>query len=411
MGDKTKILTLSAIGIDSPGLISKITTEIFRLKGNIIDVEENCRRGLFSIFLMIDFSASDRTPDEIAGSLKAIESNTGLKIIVKEPARDGATDAPVGENYVVIILGMDQPGIMAEVSTFFHKYNINIENCKMVARGRIFSMEMVIDTAGMTIDPSMPREETIEKMKAELRDLCIELNQSVVVQNEKTYKRLKKVIVFDVESSLIQDASAMKFLEGLTEKLKSRERKIPFKKDWEDQMQLLIENAESLQGIPMEELRDLGRSLKLHRGTLDLIRILKSMGFKIALLSSGFDLFIKRLFEKAEVDYAFSNSMKVDKDGNLTGELEEPVLTSATKNEILEFIMNMENITRDQVIAVGDGSTQYPFMKNVGLSIAYQPEDTDIKTDGIFRSDHIINILYCLGIPESELDRYFEKTP
>jgi len=144
---------------------------------------------------------------------------------------------------------------------------------------------------------------------------------------------------------------------------------------------------------------------------LDLIRILKSMGFKIALLSSGFDFFIKRLFEKAEVDYAFSNSMKVDKDGNLTGELEEPVLTSATKNEILEFIMNMENITRDQVIAVGDGSTQYPFMKNVGLSIAYQPEDTDIKTDGIFRSDHIINILYCLGIPESELDRYFEKTP
>ena len=94
MAEHKKVLTLSAIGIDSPGLISIITSEIFRLKGNIIDVEENCRRGLFSIFLMIDFSASDRVPDEIAGSLKAIESNTGLKIIVKEPARDGATDAP-----------------------------------------------------------------------------------------------------------------------------------------------------------------------------------------------------------------------------------------------------------------------------------------------------------------------------
>ncbi|MBW1772331.1 MAG: HAD-IB family phosphatase [Deltaproteobacteria bacterium] len=411
MGEKTKILTLSAIGIDSPGLVSKISTEIFRLKGNIIDVEENCRRGLFSIFLMIDFSASEHTLDEIAGTLKAIESNTGLKIIVKKPDRDDMTDVPISENYVVIILGIDQPGIMAKVSTFFHQYNINIENCKMVARGKVFSMEMVIDTGRMTTDPSMPREETIEKMKAELRDLCIGLNQSVVVQNEKTYKRLKKIIVFDVESSLIQDASTMEFLEGIADKLKSRDREIPLKKDRGDPMQLLIENAESLQGFPMEDLKALSRSLKLHRGTLDLIRILKSMGFKIALLSSGFDFFIKRMFEKAEVDYAFSNSLKVDKDGNLTGELEEPVLTSATKNEILELIMNMENITRDQVIAVGDGSTQYPFMKNVGLSIAYQPEDTDIKTDGILRSDHIINILYCLGIPESELDRYFEKTP
>jgi phosphoserine phosphatase len=406
-----KVLTLSAIGIDSPGLVSRITKEIYRLGGNIIDVEENCRRGLFSIFLMIDFAASEENLDDIAGTLKAIEGNTGLKIIVKRPDRGDGTDARAGENYVLIILGIDQPGIMAKVSTFFHKYNINIENCKMVARGRIFSMEMVIDTAEMTSDPSVTREENIEKMKGELRDLCITLNQSVVVQNQKSYKRLKKVIVFDVESSLIQDASAMVFLEGLTRKLKERNREIPFDKDREDQMQFLIENAESLQGFPLEELRDLGRSLKLHPGTLDMIRILKSMGFKIALLSSGFDFFIKRLFEKAEVDYAFSNSLKADKGGNLTGELEDPVLTSATKNEILEFIMNMENITRDQVIAVGDGSTQYPFMKNVGLSIAYQPEDTDIKADGIFRNDHIINILYCLGIPESELDRYFEKNP
>ncbi len=411
MGEKEKILTLSAIGIDSPGLVSKITTEIFRLGGNIIDVEENCRRGLFSIFLMIDFSVSERSLDDIAETLKAIEGATGLKIIVQKRDRDDRADATVREHYVVIILGMDQPGIMAEISTFFHRHNINIEKCKMVARGRIFSMEMVIDTAGMATAPTMSRDETIEKMKAELRELSINLNQSVVVQNEKTYKRLKKVIVFDVESSLVQDASTLVFLEGLIDKLKSRDREIPFKKDREDPMQILIENAESLQGLPVDELKDLSRSLKLHRGTLDLIRILKSMGFKIALLSSGFDFFVKRLFEKAEVDYAFSNSPKVDRSGNLTGELEEPVLTSATKNEILEFIMNMENITRDQVIAVGDGSTQFPFMKNVGLSIAYQPEDTAIQTDGIFRNDHIINILYCLGIPESELESYFEKDP
>jgi phosphoserine phosphatase len=410
MTEQSKVLTLSAIGIDSPGLVSKITTEIFHLGGNIIDVEENCRRGLFSIFLMIDFTASKGSLEDIEEALKAIEDATGLKIIVKRPDPNEKAGSAVSENYVVTTLGMDRPGIMAEISTFFHRHNINIEKCKMVARGRVFSMEMVIDTAGMATEASRSREEAVEKMRAELRDLCITLNQSVVVQNEKTHKRLKKVVVFDVESSLIEDASARVFLDGLTGKLRSRGREIPLKKGGEDQMQLLVEHAESLRGFPMEELRGLARSLELHPGTLDLIRILKSMGFKIALLSSGFDFFLKRMFEKAEVDYAFSNSPRVDEDGNLTGELEEPVLTSATKNEILEFVMNMENITRDQVIAVGDGSDQYPFMKNVGLSIAYQPEDSDTKTDGIFRSDHIINILYCLGIPESELERHFEQT-
>ena len=411
MGKRARILTLSAIGIDSPGLVSKIATEIFRLQGNIIDVEENCRRGLFSIFLMIDFSASGHSPDELRAALKAIEGRTGLKIIVEKPDPAEKGDAAVSEKYVVTILGLDQPGIMAKVSTFFHKYNINIENCRMVARGRIFSMEMVIDTGRMTMDPSLDREEALEKMRAGLRDLCIELNQSVVVQREKTYKRLKKIIVFDVESSLIQDASMMAFLEGINERLKSENREIVLKHLREDPMQALIENIDLLRGVSMEDLRELGPTLQLHPGTLDLIRILKSMGFKIALLSSCFDFLIQRMFDSAEVDYAFSNSLKVDEQGIVTGKLEEPVLTSPTKNEILEFIMNKEKVSREQVIAVGDGSTQAPFMKNVGLSIAYQPEDTDIKTDGILRSDHIINILYCLGIPEAELDRYFEKNP
>jgi len=410
MDQEKRIVTLSAIGIDSPGLVSKIATEIFRLQGNILDVEESCRRGLFSIFLMIDFSDSRHSLDDLKAALNAIEGETGLKIIVESPALQEKGDAPASEKYMVTILGLDQPGIMAKVSTFFHKYNINIENCKMVARGKIFSMEMVIDTGGMTVEPSLPREDSLEKMKGELRELCIGLNQSVVVQREKTYKRLKKIIVFDVESSLIQDASTMAFLEGVNERLKAGHKAIAVRTE-KDPMQALIENIGLLKGLALEDLRELGRVFQLHPGTRDLIRILKSMGYKIALLSSGFDFLIQKMFDSVEVDYAFSNSMKVDAQGTVTGELEEPVLTSTTKNEILEFIMNMENVSRDQVVAVGDGSTQAPFMKNVGLSIAYQPEDTDIKTDGILRDDHIINILYCLGIPEEELEGYFERTP
>ena len=82
MKKKGKILSLSAIGLDSPGLVAKITAKIFAMNGNIIDVEETSRRGLFYIFLIIDFSASEHSMDAISAALNGIGDETGLKIIL-----------------------------------------------------------------------------------------------------------------------------------------------------------------------------------------------------------------------------------------------------------------------------------------------------------------------------------------
>ncbi len=409
MDTKSKIISLSAIGQDSPGLVSKITTRIFKMNGNILDVEENCRRGLFSIFLIIDFSSSEREIEEIVSDLDAIERETGLKVILGAFGRRETGYLPEKKTHIVTILGQDQPGIIAKISGLFHQYNINIESCRMVARGEFFSMEMVIDTSRMAKQDSQTSAEAIEKLRAELKDLCNKINQSVVIQSENTYKRMKKLVVFDVESSLIQDFSLREFLKRLEGEWKSGDKRIAFQYNNQDKMQSLIENARMLKGFPISDFERFGEIVRLNPGASELIRILKSMGFKIALLSSGFNFFIKKIFEQAGVDYAFSNTLKVDGEGITTGELEDPIITSETKNEILDFIMELENISSDQVIAVGDGSIGSHFIENVGLSIAFKPDDITIKTDGVFSGDRILNILYCLGIPQTELDEYLRK--
>ena len=174
-------------------------------------------------------------------------------------------------------------------------------------------------------------------------------------------------------------------------------------------IQQLVENAQNLKGIPMSALEKFSDILDLNPGTIELIRILKSMGFKIALLSSAFGFLTKKIFEGAGVDYAFSNTLKCDPYGIITGELEDPVITSETKNEILQFIMNLEKIGPDQVIAVGDGSTHSHFIKNVGLSIAVKPDAQKMDADGILSGDQILKILYCLGIPKAELEKYIKE--
>ena len=409
MGEKGKIISLSAIGLDSPGLVSKITTKVFELNGNIIDVEESCRRGLFSIFLIIDFSGSEISMETIGDVFSRLGQETGLKLVLGIYREDQIAFSGEKENHVVTVLGEDKPGIIATVSTFFNQRQVNIESCKMIARGKFFSMEMAIDTGRMPVAPPMSRGEGTEKMKLELKELCTTLNQSVVIQSENVFNRGKKLVVFDVESSLLQESSLQDFLKRIEGSLRPEEGEAETRNSGEDRMQALLENARILRGMPLAELEKFSEKLQLNPGTLELITTLKSMGFKIALLSSGFNFLMKRVFEEAGVDYAFSNSLKADEEGLITGELQEPVITNETKSEILDFIMSVENLKPEQVIAVGDGSTRSHFIKNVGLSIAFKPEDRSVATDGILSTDRIFHILYCLGIPKAELDKHLKR--
>jgi phosphoserine phosphatase len=411
MGEKGKIISLSAIGLDSPGLVSKLTNRVFELNGNIIDVEESCRHGLFSIFLIIDFTGSDAHMQKISEALSRIGEETGLKVVLGIYPEDQAAYSGERENHVVTVLGEDKPGIIAAVSSFFHEHRINIESCKMIARGKFFSMEMAINTSRMRVEPGASRSEAIEKMKLALRPLCASLNQSVVIQSENVFNRGKKLVVFDVESSLVQESSLEEFLKRIEGRVKAVEGEGEIRNGSEDRMQALVENARILRGIPLSDLEKFSGKLQLNPGALELIGTLKTMGFKIALLSSGFSFLMKRIFEQAGVDYAFSNSLKADEKGILTGDLQEPVITNETKSEILDFIMSVEGLRPEQVIAVGDGSTRSHYIRNVGLSIAFKPEDTSVATDGILSSDRISHILYCLGIPKAELDKHLKKKP
>ncbi len=408
MSDKQKTINLSAIGLDSPGLVSKITREVFEVGGNIIDVEETCRRGLFSIFLTIAFPSTSDSIDSITDSLKSIEDKTGLKVILGEYYEREVNGPSEKENHLVTILGMDRPGLIADISGFFLKHNINIENCRMIARGEFFSMEMLIDSMGMPTGQDLDRNEAINHWKSELKDLCVELDQSVVIQSENIFNKIKKLVVFDLESTLLEDFSLKNFLETIRGEVRSIDNTTRFLDDDKGRMAATVENAKMLKNIPVRDFERFSAILRLSPGSSELIRVLKSMGFKVAILSSGFDLFVKKILQEAGVDYAFSNTLQVDENDIVTGELEEPVITDGTKEEILEFIMNVEKISRDQVIAIGDGSTRSHFIKNAGLSIAFKPGEKSIKTDGFLSSDQIINLLYCLGIPKTELKRYLE---
>ena len=129
------------------------------------------------------------------------------------------------------------------------------------------------------------------------------------------------------------------------------------------------------------------------------------MGYKVALISGGFSFFTNYLKEKLRLDYVFSNELAIE-NGMTTGEIKGDIINAQRKGELIKEIAYLENISLDQIVAVGDGANDRFMLKNAGLAIAFNPKEVLKKySDGMISSENILGLLYFLGVPDTELKR------
>lgn len=397
-------LKISAIGLDNPGLVSFITEKIYKLNGNIIRMEENNQWGLFSIFLIVDFPTSKKRIPHLKSKIKGMEKNTDLKIIVSACEQEDLWAESLN-NYIIEISGFDKPGIIANISSILHNYNVNIETAQTFASGDFFSMEMLVNLTEIKIPSDIHFEKQFQNLKRDLINAALDLDQSLVIQKENRFRIMKKLIIFDVEAVLVEKKSLKEFFSDLVKLLKKKKSDKALNLKIHD-LEGLINHSKVLKNISVDEIRNLAKKVKFKEDVLDLFQILKEMGYKIALLSSGLSFYLQDLLKKMKVEYAFVNNLKVDDEGVLTGDLEEPVITDQNKTNVIDIILNLEKLGLEKIIAVGDVEQNY--MKDVGLSIAYGPQDETLEFNGMFNSNlNLKFILYCLGIPKTQLEKYF----
>jgi phosphoserine phosphatase len=158
-----------------------------------------------------------------------------------------------------------------------------------------------------------------------------------------------------------------------------------------------------LKGLSIESLESLAKTFELTKGSEELIAALKEMGFKVALISGGFTYFTEILKRRLGFDYAFGNELEIKK-RRLTGRIKGRIIDAQRKAEIMDEICRKEGITREEVVAVGDGSNDRIMLANAGLGIAFDAKEILKKVaDGAITRDHMKGILYCLGISDLDL--------
>jgi phosphoserine phosphatase len=224
----------------------------------------------------------------------------------------------------------------------------------------------------------------------------------VAIMKDNVYRRNKRLIVFDMDSTLIQieviDEMAKLF--GKADQItKITERAMNGEMDFK---QSLIKRVELLKGLMVSDLSPLIDNLPLTLGVPEFISTVKKLGFKVGLISGGFTLFSNKLKETLNLDYAFANELEI-KNGCLTGKLVGPIIDAEQKATIMNLMAQQENISLEQVVAVGDGANDLPMLSRAGLGIAFHAKEmVKRKSDHNLSHGPMTSILYFLGIPGSQ---------
>jgi len=389
------LLVVSVIGEDQVGLVSEVTRLLFKKGLNIIDIEQTVIHSQFTMVLLLQPIRRRFHLNVIQKELQDLSKRRKMNITVT-PLREfsGLRLAETKKPYVLTIVGSDRPGVVAAFSSTLAKHHCNIERIKMIARGEFLGMEMWIDLRGANFS----------LLRKELSDVSRKVGMDVVVQTESTFKKRKKVIVFDMDSTIVDGEiiDEMAKLAGVGKKVAAiTERGMKGKMDYAESLRTRVS---LLKGLSIKSLEPLAETLKLTKGSEELVLALKEMGFKVGLISGGFSYFTDILKRRLGFDYAFGNELEV-KNGRLTGKIKGKIIDAQRKAQIMDEICRKEGITRDEVVAVGDGSNDRIMVANAGLGIAFNAKEIVKKVaDGTITRNHMKGVLYCLGITDLDLE-------
>ncbi|RKP37724.1 HAD-like domain-containing protein [Dimargaris cristalligena] len=251
---------------------------------------------------------------------------------------------------------------------------------------------------------SVPRDQDINMIRHRLMDLSSIFSTDVALQPYNIFRRNKRLVVFDMDSTLIQqevidelgrEAGITDQIAHITERAMNGE--IDFKESLRQRVQLLTNAPVSI--IPVVQ-----HKLVFTEGARLLCRALKRLGFKLAVISGGFTPFARYVKQELNLDYAFANHLEVSSDGQtLTGETTGPVVDAERKAELLEVIAQAESVSLEQVVAVGDGANDLLMLEKAGLGIAFNAKPkVQEQAAARINQKSLKYVLYLLGYNEEE---------
>jgi len=388
-----KLLAISVFGVDKPGIIYNITEVLANANINIVDIEQNVFHGIFMMFIVGDIEKAKLSVEDVKKELEEAGKKIGVQVYLSPFEK---IDPKQKRRYVITVIGKDRVGIVRDVSKILFSHGVNIEKTNLTARDQLISISLEVDM----------RDADVETVKRTLKKEIEKTGLDVVIQPYEIAKGEKRLVVFDMDSTLIESeiidelakrAGVEKEVKELTAKAMNGEL---------DYDTALRERVKLLKGLPVEVMERIYDNIRLTEGAKELIESLKKAGYKVALVSGGFTFFTEKLKRELELDYAFGNELEI-KDGKLTGRIKGNIINAEEKARIIEEIARKEGISKENIVAVGDGANDKIMIEKAGLGIAFNAKDAlkDVA-DGLISKENLIGIASILSLPKEFKKRF-----
>ena len=405
MAQNDEIILININGADRPGVTAALTEILAKNNAVILDIGQADIHNHLSLGIL--FQSTEGNSGDILKELlfKSYELDVNIRF---NPITEQEYSKWVGmqgkNRYIITILSRKLTAKqIAGVSRIVAEQDMNIDDIKRLT-GRI-PLDENARTPKASVEFSVrgtPKNK--ECMKAEFMKLSTELEMDISFQEDSMYRRMRRLICFDMDSTLIETEviDELAIRAGVGDQVKAiteaaMRGEIDFCESFRQRCALL-------KGLDVSVMQEIAENLPITEGVDRLMRILKKVGFKIAILSGGFTYFGNFLKQKYNIDYVYANELEIE-NGKLTGNHVGDIVDGKRKAELLRLIAQVENVDIRQTVAVGDGANDLPMISIAGLGIAFHATPKvkatakqSISTIGLD------GILYFLGYKDSYLD-------
>ena len=401
-----EIIQVNISGEDKPGLTTALADILARYDAFILDIGQVSIHSSLTLGML--FSTTRDKSGFIMKDLlfKASELGVQVRFSPIDSVQYEEWVARQGKNrYIITLLGRTVSARqIADVTSVIFRYGLNIDAIKRLT-GRV----PLSDDSGRTkssIEISVRgflTDEQRSSLQADLLQNCAE-GLDVSFQKDNIYRRSRRLICFDMDSTLIHaeciDQLAVRA--GVGDEVKAiTESAMRGEIDFNES---LTRRVALLKGLDESVMEEVAKELPYNEGLERMMKILKRVGYKTAILSGGFTYFGHYLQQKFGFDYVYANELEVE-NGKLTGRCAGEIVDGRRKAELLRLLCQVEHINLEQAVAVGDGANDLPMLGLAGLGIAYHAKPK-VKANAkqSISSIGLDGILYFLGLKDSQIE-------
>jgi phosphoserine phosphatase len=405
MDANTELILIRITGLDRPGLTASFTEILSGYDVNIMDIGQANIHSTLSLGIL--FMSQKTDSGNIMKELLFKASDLGVNIRfypVPVEEYEEWVNMQGKDRYIMTLLGrkLSAKQITA-VTHILSSQGLNIDAIKrLTGRQPLDESKTGVRACIEFSLRGTPRDR--EEMQRELMKLSSELEVDFSFQRDNMYRRMRRLICFDMDSTLIQTECIDELAEraGVGEQVRAitesaMRGEIDFKESFTQRVALL-------KGLDVSVMQEIADTMPITEGVERLMYVLKRYGYKIAILSGGFTFFGEYLQKKFGIDYVYANELEVE-DGKLTGRYLGDVVDGKRKAELLRLIAQVEKVDIAQTIAVGDGANDLPMLSLAGLGIAFhaKPKVKENARQSI-NTIGLDGVLYFLGFKDSYLE-------